>query len=111
MKTVFTISAAAVAFAALTSMASAQETPESAVVGQSGNPAYPLEVLGANGITYDCREDTVVANGRIERRCIRRGGAATTGGGLTGLEGPGILAGIAAIVLLTGGLDSSSGTD
>lgn len=107
--------------AALTSVcatgAVAQTTTQQGVIGASGNAAYPLQVRGANGIVYDCRNAlSETATGRPARVCVNTSGAAasTTGTGLLG-AGTGVatgtaVAGLIGVALLISTLSSDDTT-
>lgn len=71
----------ATVFASLAGMSAAQVV-QSGVTGASGNPNYPLEIVGSNGVLYHCRDDTEQQAGQTVRRCIRavrRGGMGNAG--------------------------------
>jgi hypothetical protein len=56
----------------------AQTTTQQSVLGVSGNPDYPVQVFGQNGVAYNCEEEIVqLATGQPARTCIR----ATDAGG------------------------------
>lgn len=78
------------------------------VDGATGNPEYPVYVLGSNGVNYMCKADTFVDDGVVKRLCIRgRDGGALMAGDL----GP-VAAGVGALVLiaLVAGGDNDSTT-
>lgn len=89
----FTKTAAAAAFGVfcLAGAASAQTVSQSQVVGDTGSGAYPVTIVGSNGLTYNCRRDLVVVDGKRVRYCV-----AVRGTGLA----PGAGAGVAAAVAL-----------
>lgn len=72
MSRTLAIFAAAATFAA---PAIAQTTTAEVVGGPSGNAAYPIEVIGANGVQYFCRPNGVASNGASVYACIRPGAA------------------------------------
>lgn len=85
--------------------ASAQEATQRAVLGNSGNPNFPVEVEGTNGVIYSCRSElTQTANGQSARSCIRAG---SSGGGVfdsaTGLTVAGAAGGFLILVAAIGG--------
>lgn len=108
MKKLFAITAA-VALSVAAS-ASAQVT-QSSVGGETGNPNYPVQVIGSNGVTYSCQADTQIIDGQTRRVCIRDdddiGPLFAAGAGLAG--GGAIAAGALLLVVLASN-DSSSGT-
>ncbi|UOA27384.1 hypothetical protein [Pseudosulfitobacter sp. DSM 107133] len=79
------------------------------VDGATGNPEYPVYVLGSNGVNYMCKADTFVDDGVVKRLCIRDDddGAVLSAGDL----GP-VAAGAGALVLIAlaagGGNDSTT---
>jgi hypothetical protein len=47
-------------------------TTQSSTGGTTGNPDYPLEVTGTDGLIYQCEADIVqLADGNDARTCIR----------------------------------------
>ncbi|MEP1964033.1 hypothetical protein [Tateyamaria sp.] len=104
---------AAVAVSLLASPLAAQETSQAAVVGNSGDAVYSLQVTGANGATYNCLPNTQNVNGQVVRRCQRIG--ASGGQILQGsLVAPaaGAIAALAVLVLVgTGGSSSTTTTN
>ncbi|KZX99155.1 MULTISPECIES: hypothetical protein [unclassified Sulfitobacter] len=66
----------------LSSAAFAQTTTTEAVLGQSGNPEYPLQIQGQNGVIYNCEPEIVVTNGVRGRNCIQAGTGGLFDGGL-----------------------------
>ncbi len=105
MKNILAISAVA-ALTATSAMAQTATT-QASVIGDSGNPNYPLMVQGADGIQYMCKAETQVRGGVTVRPCH-------SGGGL-GLHGNqmamgGILAGGVLLALIMDDDDSSSTT-
>ncbi|WP_293449531.1 hypothetical protein [Planktotalea sp.] len=64
-------------------------TTESGIVCPSGQSQFPVEVTGANGVNYYCREDTNIVNGVLSRVCRRASQFGTTAGTTTGLTGLG----------------------
>lgn len=95
MKPVFSLSCALM-FAA--GMAQSQAATE---VGPSGNDAYPVEVVAADGTRYFCGAQNVVLDGRTVRRCIRprAGGTDPFGGGGGGLAIAGVGLGLVALAV------------
>ena len=76
------------------SAAQAQTTTQEAVIGASGDPVYTVQIVGANGVVYNCLPDLVVKDGLTVRQCRRVG----TGGNLE--LGPGAAAAAAGLVLV-----------
>ncbi|MGP6086198.1 hypothetical protein [Antarctobacter jejuensis] len=72
------LSKIAILFAGLSQAASAQQTTQAEILGPSGDPVYSVQILGADGVTYDCRPETERTVNEILRYC-RRVGAGTTG--------------------------------
>ena len=106
MNRILAIAAATVAFAA---PAFAQTTTAEVVGGASGNAAYPIEVIGANGVQYFCRPNGTSTTGAAVYACIRPG----AGGGLAlnngALIGAGAAALLAAVVISAD--DSTAGEE
>ena len=78
---------------------------EGASVGASGVAGYPVQVIGANGITYDCRPAVVNAAGVAQFVCrdpsLSAANSVATNG-LTGALGAvGVNAAIAGLLVLT----------
>ena len=67
------ISLAAAGLLASAAAVSAQPV-QTAVLGDSGNPAYPLQVQASNGVLYHCEAELTSLNGQTARECIRPGG-------------------------------------
>ena len=78
--------------AGLAQPALAQATTEARVIGPSGVPVYTVQVLGANGVTYNCRPDTEERDGQVLRFCRRVEGTAVADGDPFALA-PAVLAG------------------
>lgn len=85
--------------------ATAQVTTQAAVGGDSGNPAYPQTVTGANGVKYACQAPATI-DGVLARRCVIQGGAA----GFDAV-GAGAVGAVAAGVVLVGLLLTNSDDD
>ena len=86
----------------------AQTTTAQVVGGASGNAAYPIEVIGANGVRYFCRSNGISATGGSAYACIRpsaAGGLALNNGAAIGVG-----VGVAALAALVGS-DSTDGTE
>ena len=107
MKRILSI-AAAVALTATSSFA--QVTSQENVLGASGNPAYPLEVQGANGVIYNCENEIVMIDGVNARRCVRegQGGLFANGSGMA--AGGAAAAGILLLAVLLDDDDNNSTT-
>ncbi len=88
--------------------AAAQTTSQEAVLGQSGDATYSLQIRGANNVVYNCKPDVVSVDGVRARQCVKagQGGLFENGNGLT------VGAGVAAIVIVAvlAGNDSSTTT-
>jgi len=78
MKFMISLASAAVVFS---SAAFAQTTTE-AVLGQSGDPQYSLQLQGENGVIYNCEPEIVVTNGVRGRNGVQAGGGSFFDGGL-----------------------------
>jgi hypothetical protein len=76
----------------------AQTTTQQAVLGQSENAAYPVQVQGTNGVIYNCSAQIVSIDGVRARRCIQAGSGGLFDAG-TGLA-TGAAVGAGALVLL-----------
>lgn len=63
---------AAMALAGTTAFA--QTTTQTADLGASGNPAYPDQIQGADGIVYNCLPGTMQLEGETVRQCQRADG-------------------------------------
>ncbi|SFD73905.1 hypothetical protein SAMN04488523_102235 [Sulfitobacter brevis] len=107
MKRFLSITAAVV----LTATSSfAQTTSQAAVLeGNSGNPAYPLVVQGANGVIYSCEAAIVAVDGVNARRCVKADASLyTAGSGLA--TGAAIGAGLIGIILIASNGSNSTTT-
>lgn len=80
------IPATVIALVTMSSVAIAQETAQAGSMGPSGDAQYPLRVLGANKIVYNCKDETRTVNGRVVRSCRRIGlaGSVAAGAGAAG---------------------------
>ncbi|WP_421907414.1 hypothetical protein [Mameliella sp.] len=85
----------------------AQTTTEARVIGPSGLPVYSVQVLGTNGITYNCRPDTEERDGQVLRYCRRVKDTMVADGDPFALA-PMVLTGAVLAVFAVG---SASGTD
>ncbi|MEL6889472.1 MAG: hypothetical protein AAFO86_12290 [Pseudomonadota bacterium] len=87
-------------------------TTQASVGGATGDPTYPVRVIGADGLAYNCRPDLTAVDGSPARLCRRATGG---GGGNAALEGGTITAGgavaigVVAIALVAGS-DSDDST-
>lgn len=101
----------AMALALGAGIAQAQDTTQTGVLGQSGDPVYSLQVQGANGVIYNCIPEVKVIDGVRARECIPadRAGLFDAGEGLTDAAAP-IAAGVLAIVAIAGGSDGTAAT-
>ena len=70
MKSTLKFAAAALLLSGTSVLAQPVQT---AVLGDSGNPAYPLQVQASNGVLYHCEAELVSLNGQTARECIRPG--------------------------------------
>lgn len=86
-------------------------TTEAQVGGATGDQTYSLRVIGANGITYNCRPDLVEQAGQQVRLCRRAGVAGTTIGSTVQNGGFGATGGVIAGVLGLLAIASASGTN
>lgn len=108
MKKILTLSAAIAMSVA--GAVSAQTTTQAAVLGNTGNPEYPVRVQGGDGEIYFCKAEIEVVDGIRARRCIQDDDvsplfAAGAGLGAGGAAAAGVLL---AVVLAAN--DGSSGT-
>ncbi|WP_417770666.1 hypothetical protein [Stappia sp.] len=83
----------------------AQTTTQETVIGASGDPVYSVQIVGANGVVYNCLPDLVVKDGLTVRQCRRVG----SGGSVT-LDGTGPAA-IAAGLVLVAVISADDSTD
>ncbi|MEO1777611.1 MAG: hypothetical protein AAFU63_02345 [Pseudomonadota bacterium] len=89
-------------------------TTQASVGGATGDATYSVRLIGADGVSYNCRPDTTTVNGAVARLCRRAtagggtagGDAALTGGTVT--AGAGIAAGIVVVALVAGSDDSAT---
>ncbi|MEO0400862.1 MAG: hypothetical protein AAF214_00645 [Pseudomonadota bacterium] len=91
----------------------AQDTTQQSVVGASGNPIYSVQVVGQNGVTYNCLPDLQRIESQLVRRCQRLNAAGGTSNGLLGGSlSTGLAAGAVAFVLVAvaAGSDGSTAT-
>ena len=88
----------------------AQTTTQAGVLGQSDNPAYPLQVQGANGVVYNCEETIVSVDGVNARRCIRTGAPVGLFAAGTGLATGGAIAAGALLIIAVASDGSTSTT-
>jgi hypothetical protein len=107
MKNIFAISAA-VALTATTAFA--QDTTQAAVLGESGDATYSLQVQGANGAIYNCAPGIVNIDGVSARRCVTTGGGGLAGAGAGLATAPAIGVGVLAVLAVAAASDSSSST-
>lgn len=85
----------------------AQDTTQRAVLGQSTNADYPLQVEGGDGVLYNCKSDIgQTADGRAARTCIRADEA-----GSVFESGTGLTQAAPALALLIVGAAVASGSD
>jgi len=106
----------AAAFAVLVSatMVAAQGvTTQSSVVGPSGDAVYSEQIVGANGVVYNCRPDPVSRQGVMVRLCQNASAGAAANGTLGGLGGAGAAAaaGLVLVALVVANKSSTSTTN
>jgi hypothetical protein len=77
----------------------------------TGNPEFPVEVLGSDGNLYSCIENIVLRNGTQVRRCIVDDGVLFASGGLGGGAAPFILLALIGAVAAASGGESTNGTN
>lgn len=115
MKSVLTFAAT---LALVSTTAFAQVKVEGQATGNAtGNADFPVEVIGADGNTYNCSIDIVAKNGTEVRRCVAANdipaGSSLFAGGL----GAGsvflvvLAAGAVAAIASSGGGNSTNGTN
>ena len=91
----------------------AETTTQAAVLGESGNAGYPLQVRGGNGVLYNCMSEIQTVDGVRARQCIRAdgGGLLDSGAGL----GAGVAAGAGALLIVaiasSGGSSTTTSTN
>ena len=92
--------------------AMAQTTMQEGVIGESGNPDYPVQVQGANDVIYNCEAAIIEVNGLPARRCIPAGGAglANAGAGVNGAAAGGVALVLLGIAAASGGGGGTSTT-
>ncbi len=88
--------------------ATAQVTTQAAVLGNSGDATYSLQIRGANNIVYNCKPDIVSVDGVRARQCVAAGEGGLFGAG-NGIA-TGVAAGVAALVLVAVVSNDSSTT-
>ncbi|MCF3594864.1 hypothetical protein LZG00_12735 [Rhodobacteraceae bacterium LMO-12] len=98
------VKTAAVAFGLfwLAGAASAQNVSQSQLVDEAGSGAYPVTIVGSNGLTYRCRRDLVVVDGKRVRYCV-----AALRGGLAPNAGMGVAAALALGLVAVAASDDS----
>ncbi|MFC6759696.1 hypothetical protein ACFQFQ_09655 [Sulfitobacter porphyrae] len=69
MKKIFALTAAVAM--SIAAGASAQNTTQAAVLGETGNPNYPIRVQGGNGQIYSCKAEIETIDGVRARRCVQ----------------------------------------
>lgn len=98
------LSFAAVTAGLVATAASAQQTTQQSVVGASGDAVYSVQVVGANGLTYNCLPTLDTVAGQLVRRCLQVNAAGVTptpnGGLLGGTLGTVPIAAVAAVALI-----------
>jgi hypothetical protein len=94
--------------------AAVADTTQRAVLGESGNPAYPVQVEGGDNVIYNCRENLIqLADGRSARECVRvreGGGTLFEAGDGIGNAAPAIGIVVVAAAFASGGSDSTATT-
>jgi hypothetical protein len=97
MKSILSLTAATV-LCATAAFAQTATTGTQSVNGASGDAVYSLEVVGTNGVTYNCQPDIVTIDGVSARQCVRAGagGGNLFEGGLTA----GVAAGVVGVILV-----------
>lgn len=111
MKTFFAITTA---LAIAASSAFAQGAVSGEPTGRtSGNPEFPVEVLGTDGNIYNCSANIVLRNGTRVQRCTspRSTSGLFEAGGLGGGAGPLILFAFIGAAAAAGGGGSTNGTN
>lgn len=85
------------------------QTTQTSVVGASGDPSYPLQVTGSNGVQYKCENETENRNGVTVRSCVRdtSDGAGVFGSGTTEVGTGAIAAGAVGLIVIAASLDGS----
>lgn len=107
MKKIFALTAAVAMSVA--AGASAQNTTQASVLGETGNAAYPIRVQGGNGQIYSCKAEIETIDGVRARRCVQdNDGALYAAGG--GLAAGGAVAAGALLLVVLAASDSGSGT-
>lgn len=87
----------------------AQSTTQAAVVGETGNPNYPVRIQGANGKIYSCKAQVETIDGVRARRCIGAGGGDVFADS-TGLAAGGAAAAVLLVAVLANDGDDSTST-
>ncbi|APE43350.1 hypothetical protein BOO69_07915 [Sulfitobacter alexandrii] len=90
--------------------ASAQTTAQASVLGETGNPQYPLRVQGTNGQIYSCASEIETVDGVRARRCIQDGDAGPLFASGAGLATGGAVAAGALLLVVLAANDGSSST-
>ncbi|MBV7393125.1 hypothetical protein [Mameliella sediminis] len=93
--------------AGLAQGAQAQSTTEARVLGPSGVPVYTVQVLGQDGVTYNCRPETEQRDGQEIRYCRRVAGGGVVSGDPFPIGAGAVIAGVIALIAVS----SASGTD
>ncbi len=108
MKKIFALTAAVAM--SIAAGASAQNTTQAAVLGETGNPNYPIRVQGGNGQIYSCKAEIETIDGVRARRCVQDddGGALYAAGAGLG-TGAAVAAGALLLVVLASS-DSDNNT-
>ena len=101
------------ALAIMASGAWAQAT-QTSVLGNSGNPAYPVQVQADNGVVYHCKSNIETIDGSPARRCVRPDddGGTVFGSGTAGgiSNAPVIAAGLLLVIAAASGSSSTTTT-
>ena len=107
MKKIFALTAAVAM--SIAAGASAQNTTQAAVLGETGNPNYPIRVQGGNGQIYSCKAEVETIDGVRARRCVQDDDGALYAAGAGLGTGAAVAAGALLLVVLASS-DSDNNT-